>query len=224
MVNTMTKLSQIALEKCSHIIESIKHHPFNIELSSGILDREKFSYYIEQDTIYLRDFARSLAIISAKIPTLFMQDFLSFAEGALIAEQEVVHQFFRETLDLTETKKLTTATLAYTSFLLRSTSLEPVEVGVAAVLPCFWVYNIVGTYIAENADKDNTNPYHRWIENYAGEDFTIAVERAIAIFDELADSASDSVRDSMLDAFYKSTMLEWHFWNDSYNMQTFDIS
>jgi len=26
----------------------------------------------------------------------------------------------------------------------------------------------------------------------------------------------------MLDAFYKSAALEWHFWNDSYNQVVFD--
>ena len=29
-------------------------------------------------------------------------------------------------------------------------------------------------------------------------------------------------RGLMLDSFYKSTALEWHFWNDSYNQVVFD--
>lgn len=48
------------------------------------------------------------------------------------------------------------------------------------------------------------------------------MERAITIFDEVAFSASDKIRGLMLDAFYKSTVLEWHFWNDSYNQVVFD--
>jgi thiaminase/transcriptional activator TenA len=38
----------------------------------------------------------------------------------------------------------------------------------------------------------------------------------ITIFDRLARQTSRHVRTLMLDAFYKSTCLEWHFWNDSY--------
>ncbi|MCE2992678.1 MAG: thiaminase II [Alphaproteobacteria bacterium] len=219
----MKKLSQVALTKCASIIQPIKDHPFNTELASGTLDLDKFAYYIEQDTVYLRYFARSLSMIASKAPLKFMQNFLSFSECALIAEQEVVHTFFRDTLNLQPTNKLTTATLAYTSFLLQSGILEPVEVAVAAVLPCFWVYNIVGKHIAQSSDIKIQNPYNRWIETYASPEFTESVERAISIFDELALSSSDQVCELMLDAFYKSTVLEWHFWNDAYNQEAFDI-
>jgi thiaminase/transcriptional activator TenA len=90
----MTKLSETALTKCQLIIQAIKDHPFNKELANGSLNIEKFAYYIEQDTLYLRDFARSLAIIASKAPLKFVKDFLSFSDRALIAEQEVVHSFF----------------------------------------------------------------------------------------------------------------------------------
>lgn len=218
----MTKLSEIALEKCAFIIQAIKEHPFNKELADGSLHIEKFAYYIEQDTLYLRDFARSLAIIASKAPLKFVKDFLLFAEGALIAEQEVVHNFFRHTFNLQETGKLTPATLAYTNYLLQVSSMAPVEVAIASVLPCFWVYKIVGESITQNTSMESKNPYKKWIEIYSSQEFSDGVERAIAIFDEIALSGSKEVRNLMLDAFYKSTVLEWHFWNDSYNKIAFD--
>jgi thiaminase len=58
--------------------------------------------------------------------------------------------------------------------------------------------------------------------NISGKEFSDSAERAITIFDEVELSASDEVRDLMLDAFYKSTVLELHFWNDSYNQVVFD--
>ncbi|WP_395946679.1 thiaminase II [Caedibacter taeniospiralis] len=219
----MTKLSETALEKCGFIIQAIKEHPFNKELTNGSLNIEKFAYYIEQDTLYLRDFARSLAVIASKAPLKFVKDFLSFSDGALIAEQEVVHSFFRQTFNLQETGKLTPAILSYTSYLLQVSSMAPVEIAIASVLPCFWVYKIVGQSIAQNTDMKSQNPYKKWIETYSGQDFSDSVERVISIFDEVALSASDEVRYLMLDAFYKSTVLEWHFWNDSYNQTIFDI-
>ena len=81
----------------------------------------------------------------------------------------------------------------------------------------FCVYKIVGQSIAQNTDMESQNPYKKWIETYSRKEFSDSVERAISIFDEVALSASDEIRDLMLDAFYKSTALEWHFWNDSYN-------
>ncbi|WP_404665405.1 thiaminase II [Rhabdochlamydiaceae symbiont of Dictyostelium giganteum] len=218
----MKKLSEIAWEKCLFAVEAIKEHPFNTELAEGSLDRAKFSYYIEQDALYLQDFARSFALIVARGPVKFMKDFLSFAEFAFIAEQEVVHHFFRETFHIQETHQLTPATLAYTSYLLRMSSTASVEVAIAAILPCFWVYKVVGEWVAKNSVVSSQNPYLRWIETYSSQEFSGFVGRAIDIFDEVAISASDTVREEMVEAFYKSTILEWHFWNDAYNQTVFD--
>ena len=218
----MRKLSQVALEKCESVIQAIKNHPFNKELADGSLDRAKFAYYIEQDSHYLSSYARSLAIIASKAPHKFVKDFLSFSDGALIAEQEVVHTFFRKTFNLQETGKLTPATLSYTSYLLHISCMEPVEIAIASVLPCFWVYQILGESMAQNSDMESENPYQTWIETYSGKEFSDSVERAIHIFDEVALSASNDIRGLMLDAFYKSTVLEWHFWNDSYHQVVLD--
>jgi thiaminase/transcriptional activator TenA len=59
----------------------------------------------------------ALLLLPQKPPLKFVKDFLSFSDGALIAEQEVVHSFFRHTFNLQETGKLTPATLSYTSYL-----------------------------------------------------------------------------------------------------------
>ena len=94
----MTKLSPLALKQSSKIIDAIQLHPFNTELAKGILERSIFNYYIEQDCLYLQDFSKCLAMIASKAPQKFVQQFLSFAEGALIAEQEVVHGFLKNLL------------------------------------------------------------------------------------------------------------------------------
>ena len=218
----MKKLSKLALDGSIDIVEAIKNHPFNVELSDGSLEKPKFKYYIEQDSLYLKDFARSLAMIAARAPEKFMEQFLSFSGDALVAEQEVVHDFFRKKLDIQESGLLSPATIAYTSFLLQACAIAPVEVAIASVLPCFWVYRIVGQSILEKNKANKQNPYWSWIETYASEEFSEGVDNAIKIFDEVAASTSDTVRSSMLDAFYKSTVFEWHFWNDAYKMSVFN--
>ncbi|MFI0347590.1 MAG: TenA family protein [Chthoniobacterales bacterium] len=218
----MKKLSLIALEKCLPTIELIKEHPFNKELADGSLPMSKFAYYVEQDTLFLRDFTRSLAFLASKVPPKFTGDFLSFSEYILMAEQEVVHNFFRKTYQLEEIGKLTPATLSYTSYILYKSSMAPVEVGIASVLPCFWIYKIVGDSITKNTDKASQNPYQQWIDAYSGQGYSDTVQRVIDIFDEIALSTSDEVQQLMLDAFYKGTVLEWHFWNDAYNKTAFD--
>lgn len=219
----MKKLSELAWHKSQDVVRAIKNHPFNIEMATGDLAIDKFAYYIEQDTLYLRDFARSLAMIASRAPLEYMRECLSFADNALIAEQEVVHSFFRKTFNseiLQIMKGLTPATLSYTSYLLQVCSREPLEIAIAAVLPCFWVYREIGLLIASKTKAQN--PYSRWIDTYSGEEFAQGTKKAIDIFDQVALKASAEIQDQMIDAFYKSTVLEWHFWNDAYNKTTFD--
>ena len=216
------KLSDQVWEKSSAIYNAIINHPFNQELIQGSLAKDKFAYYIEQDMLYLQDFSRCHAIIAIKISLEHMRSFLKYAEYTLIAEQEVVHQFFKQTFNFTETGLLTSATLGYTSYMLKTCLNEPIEVAIATLLPCFWIYREVGLFIAKHARQDN--PYYRWIETYTSEGFCSAVDEAIAIFNNLASNTTDDMRKKMLDAFYKSAVWEWHFWNDSYNKQVFDQS
>ncbi len=216
----MTKLSTKAWDLSADIYEAILDHPFNQELMKGTLNRDTFAYYIEQDSLYLQDFARCHALIAAKSPLDIVRTFLKYADYTFVAEQEVVHQFFKKTFGFQETGHLAPATLSYTSYLLRVCALEPVEVAVAAILPCFWVYREVGLFVAKNASPDN--PYARWIETYAGEDFGASVQEAIGIFDTLAEKTTEETRQKMLEAFYKCTCLEWHFWNDAYERSVFD--
>lgn len=214
------KLSAKAWDLSSKLIEAIKVHPFNQELMSGKLPLDKFAYYIEQDVLYLQDFARCCATIASKVPIKYVRNFLRYSEDTFISEQEIIHQFFKKTFNFKETKLLAPATLSYTSYLRHVCSNESVEVGIASLLPCFWVYRETGFFIAKQSSKNNK--YARWIETYTGEDFSDVVNEVIDVFDELAKKATDETRNQMLDAFYKSTCLEWHFWNDSYNKSVFD--
>lgn len=214
------KLSTIAWEKTSHIYNAIINHPFNVELMQGTLDKKKFAYYVEQDVLYLQDFSKCHAILSAKVPQEYANIFLKYAEYTLIAEQELVHKYFKEIFQLKETRLITPATISYTSYMLKTCLNESLEVGLASLLPCFWIYREVGLHIKKFSNKNN--PYYRWIKTYASKDFYQAAEKAIEIFDILANQASEKIRKKMLDVFYKTSCLEWHFWNDCYNLVIFD--
>lgn len=77
------------------IYEQILEHPFIIELSQGMLSRERFAYYLQQDSLYLIDFARALAYIAAKVEgTSEIVSFLKFAMAAMIEERELHRDYF----------------------------------------------------------------------------------------------------------------------------------
>ncbi|WP_277422262.1 hypothetical protein [Brachyspira hampsonii] len=61
------KFSEIVWKKNEGLYKKIIDMPFNKELMEGTLDKEKFAYYIEQDSLYLKYYSKVLATISSKI-------------------------------------------------------------------------------------------------------------------------------------------------------------
>lgn len=141
---------------------------------------------------------------------------LQHANNCFSAEKEI----FVKNPDVVKTGLIAPATVSFTSYLVSMSSTEPVEVAIAAILPCFWVYREMGLSIARNSI--NNNIYAEWIKNYSSKTFSESVDVVIKIFDELGENATNEIREKMLDVFYKSTCLEWHFWNDAYNLAVFN--
>ncbi len=214
--------SQQSWQHIENIYQNILQHPFNQKLTKGTLEKKTFYYYIEQDTHYLKDFSKALAILSAKSEITSQQkNLLQFAQEALIAEEAIVHQYFREQPDFITTNNTAQATLTYTNYLLRTCLLDPIAIGIAAVLPCFWIYAQVGKSILKNASMPN--PFEKWIQTYAGEAFHQSVQTMIDIYNTYAAYETAQTKQKMLQAFYTSSILEWHFWNDAYQGNQFDL-
>ncbi|ASK32077.1 thiaminase II [Chryseobacterium sp. T16E-39] len=198
--------------------QSILEMSFIKELSDGTLPLEKFKFYMAQDSLYLEHFGRTLSLIAAKIPDLqHVLTFMRFAENAIVVEN-ALHELYFTDFGVTDKGTLQPACHHYTHFLRSTAALEAVEVAVAAVLPCFWIYREVGDYIYKHQNAIN-NPYHKWIETYGGEEFSIAVDQAIAICDTIAEKATEETRNKMTEAFIMSTRMEYHFWEAAYELK-----
>lgn len=214
------KFSELAWDKNTELYQKILQHPFNQELAVGILASDKFAYYIEQDSLYLKEFAKCLATCASRLTRdEHILSFIEFSKGALITELDSVHAYFQDALNRPTVNNISTACLAYTSYLHACSRGESIEVAVAAVIPCFWVYHKVGQNLLNELQADNR--YTKWIECYSSPEFAAGVERALMIVDELYDEASLSVQAAMLESFTICMNWEWHFWNDAYNLNYF---
>ena len=76
-------------------------------------------------------------------------------------------------------------TLAYTSYLLRSCHQGSFAEGLAAVLPCYWIYAEVGTALLARGSPDPL--YARWIATYGGEEFGRIVADVLAVVDRVGE-------------------------------------
>lgn len=213
---TMTHFSAQAWAHTLPIYESILKHEFISELTLGCLEKTKFHYYIQQDALYLADFGKALALLAVKSDTQEdVLQFLQFAQGAIVVEK-ALHENYFKTFQIEGTTQKAPACFAYTHFLLSTTALQSIEIGAAAVLPCFWIYREVGKYIWKAALPDN--PYQQWIDTYAGDEFDVLVTKMIEITNRLAAQTTETIRQQMMMAFEHSSRLEWAFWNDAYTL------
>jgi len=203
------------------IYEKILSHPFNLELTAGTLSPDRFSYYVQQDELYIKAYARSLALVAAKAPDSdICNDLLSYAmEG--IAVERALHEHFFKKYDVTPTQLQEPTCFAYTNFLLSAASHAPYETGIAALLPCFWIYQRVGRHIEKSASDHN--PYQMWIDTYADDAYDLVVDRMVSIVDEAADASSGTVKSGMSSAFLGSARLEWMFWDAAYRLEAWPV-
>ncbi|GIW00403.1 thiaminase II [Roseiflexus sp.] len=200
------------------IYQAIIQHPFNEELAQGTLSREKFAFYMQQDALYLADFARALATMAGRAPDEeAIIQFARFAEGVAVVERALHFTYFREFGIDAPTRQQSPSCFAYTNFLLATAACRSYEEGMAALLPCFWIYREVGSDIYRRAAPNN--PYQKWIDTYAGQEFAEWVNRAIDLTDAIADQASEPQKARMRDAFVHSSRLEWMFWDSAYRLE-----
>jgi thiaminase (transcriptional activator TenA) len=209
----MTNFCDHAWQRTTNLRAAIDALPFNRELADGTLSKQRFHFYIEQDSRYLDQYARILAMAGARGPdAAILRLFVESAVEAVAVEQALHGQYLSA-----ETPEASPDCLSYTSFLLATAYHEPWEVLMAALLPCFWIYWDVGNTIARKAAPDN--PYRPWIDTYSDEAFGTAVRAVIAATDTAAAATSDTVRGRMMAAFIRSTQYEYLFWDGAYQQR-----
>lgn len=209
------KWTEQTWEKIESHYSAILEMPFVQELANGTLANHKFQFYMAQDSLYLEHFGRTLALIGARSHDIGdVLAYLRFAEGAIVVENALHESYFQD-FGVTEKGTIQPACHHYTHFLKSTAALEPVEVAMAATLPCFWIYKKVGDHIYKGRARDN-NPYQRWIDTYGGEEFSNSVQRAIMICDLAAERTTPLIRARMTEAFIQASQLEYHFWEAAY--------
>ena len=203
------------------IYQKILNMPFIEELQAGMLPLEKFQFYMGQDSFYLENFARSLALIGARAQSVsHALDFIRFAEGAIVVEKALHDSYFKE-FGLNQRGSIEPTTHHYINFLKSTSALDQVEIAMAAVLPCFWIYQEVGDSIYKN-QLSGENPYEKWIDTYAGKEFKELVIKAKNICDSVAENCTPQQQERMTQAFVEASKLEFMFWDSAYQLKTWD--
>lgn len=207
--------------KTDPILEAIKKHPFVLELLDGSLPREVFHFYVHQDAHYLAEYKKILALAGVRCARAEETHFFMASATEAIAVENALHQMFLKDVSINVAPSPTCE--LYTGFLTRIVCNHSIEEGLAALLPCYTIYQEIGEYILGQQTGQNQNPYQDWINTYGGEEFADSVKQAVAITNRYAQGAAEETLQKMEFTFERSSKMEWMFWDSAYNQEEWKI-
>jgi len=202
------------------IWQAIYRHPFVVEVGRGTLPREKFCFFISQDYLYLKEFTRVLCLGGAKARDLEVMDLFALHAHNTVLVERAMHTMFARRLGLTasqlEAMSPAPVTVAYTRHLLAVAHAGSLAELVAAVLPCYWIYQEVGKRLLKRIPSEPL--YARWIRAYAAPQFARLVDDQLTLVDKLGREATPGERKRMTNHFVLSSRYEYLFWDQAYRL------
>lgn len=199
---------------------AILAHPFVTGLTDGTLDTDVFAHYLAQDVHYLRDYARALAIVGAKAPTL--TDTAMFARHAadVLDVELALHGTLLPALGVAASAiddAVMPTTRAYTSYLLATAYGGGFAEGLAAILPCYWIYERVGAALIARGSSDAR--YQSWIDSYGGEEFAAAVAQVLTLTDQVGATLNPAEEAVARAHFATTARYEWMFFDAAHRRE-----
>lgn len=204
------KWSDTAFASVANTMNNINNYKFIQEMISGKLKQEDFVRYLQQDKIYLKEYTHDLFELADMMPDKEEADFFrQMAKEGIESENEMQTMLVKQ-FNIEPCETPVRATLRYTSFLRRHTESKDIPIVLAAVLPCYWVYNEAGKYILSHK-IDESNPYKEWIATYGSPEFDDAVKYVVGLIDKAAESCSQEKQALMRRVFAEGCELELDF-------------
>lgn len=220
------EFSATAWQRIAPIRERIDRLPLLVELADGTLEGRRFVEYIVQDDFYLRGYSRALAQLAARAPHARARAFWATSASEAVAGEVLMHDaLLSDPLlqDAPHAEAPSPTTRGYVNFIQTAVAYEPYPIGVAAVLPCYWVYAQVGLDLAARAAAVQDHPYGAWVATYADPAFQQTTATAIELLDEAAEASDAATRAQMLSVFADAARYEELFWERSHQLEAWTL-
>lgn len=220
-------------QKVAPIVREVEALPFLHALADGSLKPLHFAHYLAQDGQYLTRYARAQAFLIASARE--RDESLFWAESAalsIVAEEDMQAEVMADPalaaahreLERRGALKISPTTLGYSSFLIATAATGEHAEGVAAVLPCFWVYAHVGKWLASEAGMLRAgHPYRAWVEMYDSPLFDTATRQAVGWLEHHLAASTPSLRARMEAIFEQACRYELHFWHYAHALQNWQL-
>ncbi|GGF43992.1 thiamine biosynthesis multifunctional protein ThiED [Microbacterium sorbitolivorans] len=185
------------------IVEGIYGDDFVASLGDGTLDLARFETYIAQDSVYLFAYSDLLARAAELSADPAEKAFWRASSEAAVATEMELHR----SRGAGERVPASPETEAYVAHLERAGGEHAVLI--AALLPCFWIYEQVGLTLASKNHAGH--PYGDWLSTYGSPEFTESTRQAIELVQRAAHRADRATLTRMREAFTLSSRHERAF-------------
>ncbi len=207
------------------IYDKILRHPFILELTEGTLDEEAFRFYVVQDALYLKDYARGLALLGARAPQdQWLMMFAEHARDVIVVERALHESFFKDWQMSDEdvySTPMAPINLLYTSYLLRTAYERPFPETLGCFLPCYWVYWEVGKELEKRGSPKEL--FRRWIQTYSSDQYASIVRQVLDVMDQVARGLKEDDLRLIRNHFRMTSKLEYLFWDMGFHRQTWGV-
>lgn len=189
-------------------------HPYLKGLADGTLPKESFQFYLIEDAKYLRAFGQALSVLASKAPREEWAITLNKHSTEAIEAERQLHESLLASYG--KNKRDSAAPMAPTNYAYTNHFLAAVErgsfaEGLAAMLPCYWIYWEVGKELEKRGSKDKD--YQRWINQYASASYGATVKQVLDMMNAEAATLTPAQRRRALDLFVTSARYEYMFWD-----------
>ena len=202
--------------ECSEIWDMQLTHPFVVALADGTLPQAIFQFYILQDARFLTDLARTFAFAGTK--TDDRDRMLKFGEFVIdtVQVERALHETYAQRFGLTMAQMAATpmapTNYAYTRHMLHIAATGSLAETVTVLLPCAWIYAVIGEHFQAAEETPTGHPYREWLAMYANPDFAAVGAWLRAVVDDEAGRMDDRGRQRLREIFRTSSEYEWLFW------------
>jgi len=210
--------------QCDGIWAGLHAHPFLRELTRGTLPLDKFRFFIEQDLLFLPQFARCMAMGAAKSRSeAELEFFTRQADGIIRLEIPSNRRLLEQVIGLGAEDRggslgMAPANVAYTSFLLATAARGgPLDIN-AAILPCSWSYIEIARGLKDQLAEHPV--YADWVGFYLADEEADLVLNMRETFDDTVrqEALGQARRRELAEIFMMSSRLEGMFWEMAYTL------
>lgn len=202
------------------IWENMMEHPFITDMIDGSLDKNKFTRYLIQDTIYLKYYAKVYAWGMIKSDDTEIMRRLYRDMDVIVSDESMMHIQYLKDLGYSEEEALAQpvhpVNKAYLDYMLHVSQYGTLEEGLIGLMPCALSYYYIASNCRERAIALGTyenNYYKEWIDHYCGEGYKGCYDRTVALCDLIVKNVVDTQKRRLLEVFLTGTEHEFRFWD-----------